>query len=107
LERGRLQASVVHREGTRWTLGVGPFEVLVTGTRFHVAWTPETETFRLDLEQGSVRVSGPLVGEQRAVSAGQTLTITCKERKLELTSADPAAPTTLPLAEVAPPALPA
>lgn len=90
LERGRLEASVVHREGTRWTLGVGPFEVLVTGTRFHVAWTPETESFRLDLEEGSVRVTGPLVGEQRAISAGQTLTISCKERKLELSSNLPA-----------------
>jgi transmembrane sensor len=107
LERGGIEASVVHREGTRWTLGVGPFEVLVTGTRFHVAWTPETESFRLDLEEGSVRVTGPLVGEQRAISAGQTLTISCKERKLELSSATPAAPETAVVAAATPPELPA
>jgi transmembrane sensor len=107
LERGRIEASVVHREGTRWTLDVGPFAVLVTGTRFHVSWTPETEAFRLDLEEGSVRVTGPLVGEPRTVSAGQTLKIACKERRLELTSADPVKAETAVLANQAPPDPPA
>ncbi len=107
LERGRIAASVVHRDGTRWTLGVGPFEILVTGTRFHVAWTPETEAFQLELEEGSVRVTGPLVGDQRAVSAGQTLTIDCKDRKLALTSADPTPIETALVADATPPDLPA
>jgi transmembrane sensor len=86
LEKGELTAAVIHREKSRWTVHVGPFEVLVTGTRFNVSWAPESETFRLELKEGSVMVSGPLLDAQRSVTSGQTLEIHCKEGRLELST---------------------
>ncbi|MFT3764522.1 MAG: FecR family protein [Minicystis sp.] len=88
LEQGSLSASVVHRDATRWNVDVGPFEVRVTGTRFDVGWRPEGEVFRLALQEGSVVVTGPMLGEGRAVTAGQTLEIHCRERRLSQTTAD-------------------
>jgi transmembrane sensor len=91
LEKGRLSASVVHRDKTRWVVGAGPFEVLVTGTRFDVAWTPEGEVFHLDLREGSVIVTGPLLGSGRAVAAGETLEVAVGAVRLGSTSAAPPA----------------
>jgi transmembrane sensor len=86
LEKGQLAAAVIHREKSRWTVNVGPFEVLVTGTRFNVSWAPESETFRLELQEGSVVVSGPLLDDRRTVTSGQTLSVHCKEGRLELST---------------------
>lgn len=75
LARGRARVSIPHRSGTRWTFDVGPFSVLVTGTRFDASWEPASEVFELDLQDGSVMVSGPTIVGQRAVVAGQHLQI--------------------------------
>ena len=84
LEDGELHASVVHRPGARWVVGGGPFEVLVTGTRFDVRWDAGASLFFLRLVEGSVKVSGPLVGEGLAVASGDTLVIRQAEGRFEL-----------------------
>ncbi|MEJ7733712.1 MAG: FecR domain-containing protein [Polyangiaceae bacterium] len=86
LERGHAHAEVVHRDKSRWDVDVGPFEVRVTGTRFDVSWDPVTEVFELVLEEGSVRIAGPLLGEGRPVVAGETVRVSVKEERLEITA---------------------
>ncbi len=76
LERGSLDLAVVHRDRTRWTVRVGPFQVHVIGTRFETHWDPMTEQFGVALREGAITVSGPVVGEARAVRAGERLTVT-------------------------------
>lgn len=73
LERGSLQADVMHRAGTRWRVDAGPFAVHVVGTRFQVSWDAARERFQLALEEGSVRVVGPSLGQGRLLVAGQRL----------------------------------
>jgi ferric-dicitrate binding protein FerR (iron transport regulator) len=41
IERGALDAAVVHRPNSRWRVDAGPFSVHVTGTHFTVHWDPE------------------------------------------------------------------
>ncbi|WP_437296457.1 FecR domain-containing protein [Sorangium sp. So ce426] len=84
LEDGAVEASVVHRPGARWLVASGPFEVLVTGTRFDVRWNLATEELVVDLAEGSVAVSGPIVGDGLAVRAGQTLRVLRKQASFEL-----------------------
>lgn len=76
LERGRLVASVVHRKLAQWELKAGPFNVSVRGTRFLLAWSPDTSTLDLELHEGVVEVSGPSLPSGTAVKAGQHLKVT-------------------------------
>jgi hypothetical protein len=104
LERGRAALSVAHRDQTDWEVGVGPFEVRVTGTRFELAWEPESEELVVRVAEGSVRVTGPLLGEGRSVEAGQTLRTSSKARRMELSQApDGAGPEAPATAEAPPP----
>jgi TolA-binding protein len=119
LESGRARASVIHREDTRWDVDVGPYQVRVTGTRFDVSWDPTVEVFLLVLEEGSVRVTGPLLGDGLAVVAGQTVRAAVKEQRLEISAggkpiaaapaADPSQPAQAldPAPAIAPPPAPA
>ncbi|MGK4005485.1 FecR domain-containing protein [Sorangium sp. So ce1036] len=75
LERGALDLSVVHRERARWRVLVGPFQIDVIGTRFETRWDPATEQLVLALREGAITVSGPVVGDARAVRAGERLTV--------------------------------
>jgi hypothetical protein len=63
LEYGELHANVAHLRGANWTFDAGPFQVLVTGTRFDVTWDPETESLVVSLLEGSVNVRGLLARE--------------------------------------------
>jgi len=58
LERGHLEAHVVHRDATRWQVAAGPFVVHVTGTRFHVSWDPQGEKLAVSVTEGRVEVTG-------------------------------------------------
>ena len=58
LERGRLDAHVVHREASRWQVAAGPFSVRVTGTRFRVNWDPQAELLAVTVSEGRVEVTG-------------------------------------------------
>ncbi|WP_437323465.1 FecR domain-containing protein [Sorangium sp. So ce381] len=90
LERGALDLSVIHREGARWTVRVGPFQVHVIGTRFETRWNPETEQLVVALREGEITVSGPVVGDARAVRAGERLTISAATNTLAVGSIDAA-----------------
>jgi transmembrane sensor len=72
LERGHVEAHVVHREVSRWQVAAGPFVVHVTGTRFRVSWDPQTERLAVKVSEGRVQVTGgghPL----QVLTAGSTL----------------------------------
>jgi hypothetical protein len=73
--QGRVRASVIPRASRHWRLQAGPFEVIVTGTKFDLDWQAEGERLSIVLREGKVLVSGPVVGHQRAVSAGETLRV--------------------------------
>jgi transmembrane sensor len=71
LERGDVQAQVVHRGGTSWRFRAGPFDVHVTGTKLNVAWNPDQERFAVRVDEGRVVVDGPRTGATQVVRAGE------------------------------------
>ncbi len=71
VERGRADVHVVHATGRDWTFVAGPFEVLVTGTRFALNWDPLAETFEVSVSEGSVEVRGPTGSGPLSVHAGE------------------------------------
>jgi len=71
IERGSLQAHIVHRPGAAWGFGAGPFEVTVTGTNLSVNWSPEGGQFVLAVQRGSVIVRGPYIQTPLEVRAGE------------------------------------
>jgi len=75
LERGAMQAKVVHADKTDWQVDAGPFRVSVVGTSFGVAWDPSSERFELELHEGSVAVSGPSLRTGCVVPAGGKLEV--------------------------------
>ncbi|MBK6695836.1 MAG: FecR domain-containing protein [Myxococcales bacterium] len=77
LEHGRIEAHVIHRSDTRWTINAGPFEVRVTGTRFALDWDASSQAMVVTLVEGAVEVSGCRLGEARRVAAGETLRVSC------------------------------
>ncbi len=102
VERGFVDVAVAHVDGARWLFDVGPFTVRVTGTKFRAGWDPESSRFTLELKEGSVAVTGPVVGAERAVSKGEALRVSVGDARMELTSA--AAPNETAIAEPAAPA---
>jgi ferric-dicitrate binding protein FerR (iron transport regulator) len=105
VERGSARMAVVHKgDATRWRVDAGPFEVRVTGTKFDVTWEPESATFRIRLDEGSVVVSGCGM-VPTSVRAGEALARTCPARpapeEKPAPSAAPPAPPSPPPAPVA------
>lgn len=90
LERGSARAKVVHeRASTRWRVQAGPFEIAVVGTEFDVAWDPAREVLSLHLIEGRVVVSGPSLGEGRAIAAGERLRVDMQSASTEVGAAGP------------------
>jgi transmembrane sensor len=75
---------VVHSAQSAWRVIAGPLTVRVTGTRFDVRWSAGAEEFSVAVTKGSVAISGAVVGEERAVRAGETLRVFVSEHRLEL-----------------------
>jgi TolA-binding protein len=73
LERGWLDAHVVHAAATVWLVHAGPFQVRVTGTRFSTGWVGGK--LEVALYEGGVVVEGALLGTGVTLRAGQRLTI--------------------------------
>lgn len=73
LERGRLDAHVVHADTTLWLLHAGPYRVRVTGTRFAMNWA--APNFEVDLFEGAVVVDGAELGAGVPLRAGHRLKI--------------------------------
>ena len=84
LERGSVDAQVVHLPGASWSFAAGPFEVVVTGTQLGVSWAPDTGQFELSVASGSVLVKGPFIQGQQAVRAGQICRVDVTRRLMEL-----------------------
>jgi TolA-binding protein len=78
LERGSLEALVVHRTLAHWELQAGPFAVLVRGTQFTLNWSPESSTLVVELAKGLVDVVGPGLGGPRSVKAGERLRVSAE-----------------------------
>ncbi len=83
LERGGATVDIKHSEDTRWHLDVGPYRVMVTGTRFDVSWDPEGNIFKIAMDEGSVNVSGPLVEDGSTISKGEMLRAYPHQGRLE------------------------
>jgi TolA-binding protein len=75
LQDGDAHVYVVHASGTRWAFDAGPFVVNVTGTAFGLSWHEDTQQLDLQLENGTVTVSGPASDAPLAIRAGQWLTV--------------------------------
>ena len=107
LENGSIEANVVHTGTSAWSLSAGPFSVRVTGTKFSLSWDPDHERFSIRVTQGSVAVSGSVVGAERPVRAGEMLVVSVPDRRLQLTN-DQAASAGPPAASAndAPPPVP-
>jgi TolA-binding protein len=92
VERGSLHVRVVHRESSDWWVVGGPFAVHVVGTEFDVAWDPQTEELTVSMQSGRVLVEGPCAGAgPRAVSAPETVHLTCAATAKQDASASPSA----------------
>jgi transmembrane sensor len=100
LERGHIDAHVVHRDASRWQVAAGPFLVRVTGTRFRVTWDPLTEKLAVKVSEGKVEVMGD-GRSKHELAAGSVLELSANavaEVQSALVSARPKA-ASLPSAE--------
>jgi hypothetical protein len=86
VEQGALHADVVHRDISSWRFRTGPYTVLVKGTRFDAAWDSANERFTLDMLEGKVEVTGPLIPAPVTVSAGQSVVASVREKRFEIRS---------------------
>ncbi|MEZ4232774.1 MAG: FecR domain-containing protein [Polyangiaceae bacterium] len=77
LERGTIHAQVVPHENNHWVVAAGPFEVLVTGTEFDASWDPETEALTVQMQHGSVQISGACLDGPRTLSGDQRGQFSC------------------------------
>ncbi len=87
LESGAADVRVVPNHGARYRVSSGPFAVDVTGTRFDVGFRPSDELFTLTLHEGKVTVSGCVLGEGRALLAGESLSASCRAGHFEISAA--------------------
>lgn len=94
VESGSVHVAVVHRDDTRWAVEAGPFEVRVTGTRFDVVYEPASTGLVVRMREGSVFVRGcGLLGDEgRKLVAGEQLRVSCKDKAVHVTAADPIVP---------------
>jgi TolA-binding protein len=75
MRHGVASFDVVHNDQNVWQIGAGPFQVRVLGTAFRVEWQAQAQRFSVGVTRGKVRVSGPLLGSERVISAGVTCTV--------------------------------
>lgn len=84
LERGTIQASIVHAGATSWNFRGGPYTIHVTGTRFATAWDPALSRFTLDMFEGSVELRGPLISTSVVIAAGHSVVAIVGEQRFEI-----------------------
>lgn len=103
LEEGQSRINVVGRTRTDWVVEAGPFVIAVTGTRFVARWARASEELVLRMEEGTVRVTGPLLAPGVDVASGQTLVASTKRGRIEIAESAASA-RVAPATSVAPPA---
>jgi TolA-binding protein len=108
LERGHIEAHVVHREASRWQVAAGPFVVHVTGTRFKVGWDPQAEKLAVSVSEGRVEVTGGgqpahqlLAGSTLELSMGAGIDVKSAHELSEVVAAPSAEPNDLAAPETA------
>jgi transmembrane sensor len=79
VDSGDLDVAIAHSKlrTARWSFEAGPFQVQVTGTRFHMAWHSATRRFALATTEGRVVVSGTCMGKALTVAAGERVDLSC------------------------------
>jgi TolA-binding protein len=79
VENGVLDVSITHPKTrrTRWEFEAGPFRVVVTGTKFQMAFYARDESLSLSTQEGQVVVSGGCQQTPRKVSAGERMDLSC------------------------------
>ena len=103
LERGTAGVHVGHRPRAHWTFAAGPFDVLVTGTRFDLNWNPSREVLELQLREGSVEIRTPFASAPVALRGGQTFRADLHDHSMTTTELEPeASALSVPTAEAAP-----
>jgi len=81
LDHGTAALRITPSHARRWWVEAGPFVVSVTGTDFTVHWDPTSEELGVELRQGRVAVSGPVVGDELVLRPGQNLTVNLAKRE--------------------------
>ncbi len=76
---GSAHVDVTHRPGARWSFEAGPFLINVTGTAFRFGWDPVVEELDVQMERGSVQVTGPLSDGTLDLRSGQHLHVSVRE----------------------------
>ncbi len=71
VEGGRVHVEVQPHPERRWQVAAGPYSVRVTGTAFWVAWRAEQNQLAVEVERGSVVITGPRLESGVTLSAGQ------------------------------------
>lgn len=86
LERGLATVSVVPRKNNEWRINAGPYEIQVVGTKFDVAWHPDTTSLEITMLKGEILVSGPFIPEGQRVRAEQVFTASVVNGNMTLSS---------------------
>jgi len=73
LRRGIVDVHVVHRDGTSWQVEAGGRVVHVVGTRFREAWDGTSRTFSVEMQEGTVEVTGAGLSSPQRLRAGESL----------------------------------
>jgi hypothetical protein len=87
LERGQAKVKVVHRAEAHWTFLAGPFEVAVIGTAFDLQWSPSARDFSLNLREGVVQITGPVLDGPLLLRAGHRVSVSVASGRVAITSA--------------------
>lgn len=84
LKSGGAKFRVVPHKNADWKIVAGPFNITVTGTVFDVSWIPTSQLFNINLHQGSVVVSGPVLTTDQLIQKGQALQVSISRRLARL-----------------------
>jgi len=81
LAEGTARVDVFHKPEASWLFEAGPFLIHVTGTAFTLAWKPVDQQLDVEMERGTVEVSGPLSDGSILLRSGQHLIVRVPQRE--------------------------
>jgi transmembrane sensor len=90
VEDGTLDVSIAHPKShkTRWDFEAGPYHVVVTGTRFQMAFRARDQQFSLSTQEGQVVVFSDCQQAPRKVLAGERVDLICPDREAPASTND-------------------
>lgn len=88
MDSGKLHADFMNHKHGQWSIGAGPFTVLVTGTSFDLKWSSQDQILDVRMHRGSVIVEGPITNRRIPLHQGQRLVFHGQKGQL-LLSDDP------------------